>query len=63
MLSKLSSEKMSYSLLCGPLRGIYDYSSWRLTNMIFAVLLQVREGPCFAGFPQTVFYQRLKAVF
>lgn len=28
---------MIYSLLCGPLRGIYDYSSWDLANTIFTV--------------------------
>lgn len=36
---------MSFSLLCGPLCGIYDYNSQHLTSTIFAVFLQVREEP------------------
>lgn len=36
---------MSYSLLCGPLCVICDYSSRHLTNTIFAVILRVIEGP------------------
>jgi len=36
---------MSCSLLCRPLCVIYDCSSRQLTNTIFTVLLQVREGP------------------
>lgn len=43
MLYKFLCEKMSYSLLCGPLCGIYDYSSRDLANTIFTVSLRVRE--------------------
>lgn len=43
MLCKFLCEKISYSLLCGPLCGIYDCSSQDLANTIFTVSLRVRE--------------------
>lgn len=41
-------QKMSYSLLCGPLCDIYDHNSQYVTNANFDMFPQVRDGPSYS---------------